>query len=79
MVGFMCVSMMRRARSSPRFCAASDQLRWPVTGGVAVAFADEQVGAVGDGDERVGPFGVAGIGQHLAVVDKRTAVDGAPD
>ena len=47
---------------------------------VEVALAHEQVGAVGRRSmQRVGPLGVARVGDHLAaVLDPRSAYDGAP-
>ena len=35
---------------------------------IAVAFADEQIGAGGDWQQCIGPFGVAGIGKDLLIV-----------
>ncbi len=65
MVGFMCVIMMRLARSAARFSLQRGEAG--VAGQAArvvVALDDEEIGAVGDRDQRVGPFGVAGIGER---------------
>ena len=71
MVGFMCVSMICRARRSGQ--PALEDLPAHVPGDpavIAVALADEEIGAVGDRDQRLGPFGIAGIGEQRLAVGK---------
>ena len=81
MLGFMCVIMIRRARSSGNRGFSTLQLMWPGDHArVLVAFDDEEVGAVGDRDAahrsiRCRPNRRSTVRPS----DRRTAVEGAPE
>ena len=47
--------------------------------GVRKALDDEQIGVAADLRQRLGPFGVTGIGDHLVPQVRRSAKDGAPE
>ena len=47
--------------------------------GIGEAFDHKEIGASGDGDERVHPLGVAGIGKAFVAVESTIAVEGAPE
>ena len=65
----MCVSMMRLARRLGQFRLEDFPAQVALEhAGVTEAFDNEKIGAVGHVDQRVGPGGVAGIGEQFLAV-----------